>query len=417
MSPLPDPLAKPARIRIESIDAFRGLTIALMIFVIAVGAGNYRDLPQKMSWFGSLPVSTWNHADIGWERFSEEKLAAGLTVEQIEALPEARLKNIGFTITDWVAPFFIFIVGLVIPLSKSRHGRDWWHHVLSRTFKLILAGVLYISLIIGISWWWGILQAIGIAYLMGAAMMKLPRWGRWTAVFAVLGFHMLMSDYTGWWLGFGHSTAPYWRISNPLGDWMKPLTIHCLPWVSISYGAMTMIGVLLGEAVVTGDRKRITRRAGLIAAIFLSLGYLVHRLGFLTGDMTLCFNKPDVSASYAMFSSGLASLFFLGLYYLIDVWRVKKWAWPFVEFGKNALLAYFMQIIMRIFFRALHLEYFFAGQPNEALKSWASVCPTFFTSFLLDKTGYNGMLWGLIWTACLWAIILWCNRRDILWRL
>jgi len=417
MSALPDPLSRPARIRVESIDAFRGLTIALMIFVIAVGAGNYRDLPQKMSWFGSLPVSTWNHADNGWERFYEEKFAAGMTAEQIEALPEAKLKNIGFTVTDWVAPFFIFIVGLVIPLSKSRHGREWWHHVLSRTAKLILAGVLYISLILGLSWWWGILQAIGIAYLMGAAMMKLPRWGRWAAVFAVLGFHALMSEYAGWWLGFGHSTAPYWRISNPLGDWMKPLTIHCLPWVSISYGAMTMIGVLLGEAVVTGDRQRIIRRAILLAGIFLPLGYLVHRLGFITGDMRLCFNKPDVSASYAMFSSGLASLFFLALYYLIDVWRLKKWAWPFVEFGKNALLAYFMQIIMRIFFRALHLEYFFAGQPNDALKSWASVCPAFFSSFLLDKTGYNGMLWGLIWTVCLWIIILWCNRREIIWKL
>ena len=51
-------VAPSSRVRIESIDAFRGLTIALMIFVIAVAAGGYPDLPQRASWFGSLPVST-----------------------------------------------------------------------------------------------------------------------------------------------------------------------------------------------------------------------------------------------------------------------------------------------------------------------------------------------------------------------
>lgn len=418
MSPELSAAAASRRIRVESVDAFRGLTIALMIFVIALGAGNYKNLPQTASWFGSLPVSTWNHAEVGWERFVEEKEAEGLTPQQIALLPEARLKNIGLTICDWVAPFFIFIVGMVIPLSRSRHGREWWHHVLSRTFKLIAAGVLYISLILGLSWWWGILQAIGIAYLMGAASMKLSPRMRWVAIFGVLGLHMILSEYAGWWLGFGHTTAPFWRISQPDGSWMRPLTIHCLPWVSISYGAMTMLGVLLGEALVHGDKKTITRRSLLLAGVFMPLGYIVHKIGFLSGDYTLCFNKPDVSASYAMFTSGLAALLFLGLYYLIDVWKIKKWSWPFVEFGKNALLAYFMQILMRLGFRALHVEPFFAGQPNETLKAWAGLSgSSYWSAFLLDKTGYNGMLWGLIWTACLFLIILYCNRREIYWKL
>jgi len=74
-----------------------------MVFVIAVAAENYRPLPQTMSWFGSLPVSTWNHAEVGWERFVEEKKSAGLTDEQINQLPEAGLKNVGLTATDIVA--------------------------------------------------------------------------------------------------------------------------------------------------------------------------------------------------------------------------------------------------------------------------------------------------------------------------
>ncbi len=406
------------RVRVESVDAFRGLTILLMVFVIAVAAENYRPLPQTMSWFGSLPVSTWNHAEVGWERFVEEKKSAGLTDEQINRLPEAGLKNVGLTATDIVAPFFVFIVGIAIPLSKARRGRAWWSHVLIRTIMLILAGVVYISLILGLSWWWGILQAIGVAYFMGAASMKLSRTGRWVAIFAVLAFHMTMSHCFAWWLRFGDTPEPFWTISQLHGSWAKPFILHCRPWVSISYGVMTMIGVLVGEAVAGGKRTEITRTAIVVGCVFTFAGFALHSAGLYTGATELCFNKPDVTASYAMFTSGVGAFLLLLLYYVIDVGGRTKWAYPLKVFGANALLAYFMQIIMRIFFRALHLEEFFAGQPNDTLKQWASLIPApAWSSFFLDKSGYNGMLWGAIWTLCLWMIVWYCNKREIYWKL
>lgn len=408
----------PPRVRVESVDAFRGLTILLMVFVIAVAAEGYRPLPQTRSWFGSLPVSTWNHAEVGWERFAAEKKAAGLTDEQIQQLPEARLKNVGLTATDLVAPFFVFIVGLAIPLSKGRRGREWWSHVLFRTIMLILAGVVYISLILGISWWWGILQAIGVAYFMGAASMKLRPTGRWIAIAVVLTLHMVMSQYCPWWLRFGDSPEPFFTIARLDGSWTKPLILHCRPWVSISYGAMTMIGVLIGEAVAGGKRTEITRMAALVGVVFTSAGFALHSAGLLAGATEFCFNKPDVTASYAMFSSGVGAFVFLLLYYMIDMKEWKKWAYPLKVFGANALLAYFMQIVMRIFFRALHLEQFFAGQPNDTLKQWASLVnlPAW-SSFFLDRSGYNGVVWGGLWTFCLWLIVRYCNRKNIYWKL
>lgn len=404
---------KPEKKRIESLDAFRGLTIFVMVFVIVVAG--YKNLPQTMSWFGSVPISTWNHADVGWERLKQQKEAEGLTAEQIDQLPEAKLKNIGCTITDLVAPFFVFIVGLCIPLSRSRRGADWWQHVVSRTLMLILAGVLYISLILGLSWWWGILQAIGIAYFMGVASMKLSRKGRWVAIFAILAFHMLMSHHVHWWLHFGETTEPHWRISQPDGNWAKPLIVHCRPWVSISYGVMTMIGVLVGESLLSRDRKTITKYALSIGAVFMVVGYAVHKIGFITDQMGLCFNKPDVTASYAMFTSGVGAWTFLLIYYIMDVWGYRKWASPLTVFGKNALLAYFMQIIMRIFFRALHLEDFFKGR-NDTLVRWAEVFPSLET-LLMTKSGYYGVFWGLLWTFCLWLCVLYCNRKNIYWKL
>jgi predicted acyltransferase len=416
----PEPAVRvtsPRQIRVESIDVFRGLTIALMIFVIAVAAGNYPDLPHQASWFGSLPVSTWNHAEVGWDKFVEEKSAAGWSAEQIQALPEASLRNIGLTVTDLVAPFFVFVVGLVIPLSKAHRGGHWWRHVFSRTAKLILAGVVYISLILGISWWWGILQAIGIAYLMAALSLKLTPRLRWVVLFAVLALHQLMSQYVPWWLQFGHTQEPFWRISQPDGNWARPLTIHCLPWVSISYGAIAMIGVLLGEVVASGRRSLIISKSLLYAALFMALGYGLHRIGFITAQMKWCFNKPDVSASYSLFTSGLAALLFGVLYMLIDGLGVKKWSWPLAEFGKNALLAYFLQIVMRIFFRSLHVEYFFNAAVSEATTAWARLLGQPWSGWLLDKSGYHGVGWGIVWVLCLWTIVHFLNKKNIYWKL
>lgn len=406
----------PVKTRIESIDAFRGITILVMVFVIAVAAAGYKPLPQTMRWMDSLSISTWNHAEVGYEYFQEEKAKEGLTEAQIAALPEHALKNVGCTVTDLVAPFFVFIVGLCIPLSKGKRGREWFRHVLSRSVLLIAAGVLYISLILGLSWWWGILQAIGVSYFMGALSMKLPFRQRVALVFGILGFHMLMSESACFWLHFGESAAPFLTVAEPGGSVWKPLIVHCRPWVSISYGAMTIMGTLLGEAVATKDRAAITRRALAAGAAFTLIGWLIHKAGLITGQTSLCLNKPDVTASYALFTSGLASFFFLGLYYVIDVWGWKKWAAVFNVFGANALLAYFMQILMRIGFRALKLEDFFKVPPNDTLTKWTGLFPSL-SGFLLDKTGYNGMLWGLIWTFCLWSIILYCNKKEIYWKL
>lgn len=411
-------MALPGNERIEAIDVFRGLTIFLMFFVIAIGAGGYRDLPQKASWFGSLPISTWNHADIAWERFVEEKLESGLTHEDILALPEARLKNVGLTITDLVAPFFIFIVGLCLPLSKSKHGKAWWNHVLSRTVKLILLGIFYISLILGISWWWGILQAIGLSYFIAAASLKLSRKGRWIAVFSLLSLHMVMSHYTHWWLAFGDTSEPFFRISTLYGSMARPLRIHCLPWVSVSYGALTIIGVMLGEAVFTKEPKRILSDAFRLGAIFMAIGYAIHKIGLLTGQTGLSFNKPDVTASYSLFTAGLACVVFGFIYWIVDVRKYRYWTFPFKELGLNALLAYFMQILMRIFFRALHLEPFFSGEENEFLLQWASIWSwKGWHAFLLDKSGYNGLFWAFLWSVCLWFCVYAFNKRKIFWKL
>jgi len=353
------------RDRIMSIDAFRGFTVLAMILVIQVAG--YTNLPLTMSWFGSPPVSTFKHAG-----------------DAINAT------GVGLTFTDLVAPFFVFIVGLVLPFSRKRRGKEWWNHVGTRTLLLILLGVLYISLILHISYWWGILQAIGVAYFMGAIAMQLSRRWRWLLVFAIAGFHLFMSHTFHWWLHLGDPNASFLTITNLQGDPLRPLTVHCTPWASISYGMITIVGTLLGESVVTRDKTTIVKKSLIIGGVFCIIGYLLHRFHFPDFAM----NKDAVSASYALMTSGISAWYFLVFYVVIDVWKINKWAWPLIVFGSNALLGYFLQPVVRIFAYALG-----------------------FQPYLTGYSGWTGMLVGLIWTAVLWLVVLWCNKHDIYWKI
>jgi hypothetical protein len=271
---------------------------------------------------------------------------------------------------------------------------------------------------------------------------RLPSPARWLAVF-VAGFGNLLLTETlpmwtmrpeHWPLGtqidsWREIARPFWTLTDPTGSQKRVLTIHCLPWLSISYGVMTMIGVLLGEALLTRNAKKIAMRCLVLAAIFMTLGYGIHRLGFATENWSLCMNKPDVTTSYAFFTSGFGALVFLLFYGIIDVLKIRFWAKPLNVFGVNPLLAYFMMIVLRRALEALGLvgafNRVFPGRPqwdNPLVHNWAvffgQTDPNNSWVFnLFRKSGYHGVLWGLIYTFLLWLIVLWFNRRKIFWKL
>jgi predicted acyltransferase len=450
VSALPQPAGKR---RVESIDAFRGLTILGMIFVIQ--AAGYKHLPPTFPHFGSAPVSEWKHAGEDnhpaewayWEGLDpakqestafrqakvRERASDGTyTVDMLDEnsttqtfsgvrIPYAKRLLSGETViarrlpgksrsdgpmwspaagdvsfsgvgngctfTDLVAPFFVFIVGMCLPLSKKGRAQGWWRHALARTGLLILAGVVYISLILKLSWWWGILQAIGIAYLMGAAAMQFPIAARWVLIVALAAFHAWASRVIPWWVHVGPLEGKAWTIANTGGNPLLPLNVHCTPWASIGYGIITLVGTLLGEKVATRDPRTIIRECLILGVVFTVGGYLWH-------EFQAPMNKDYVSSSYALFTAGQGALWFLAFYLLIDVAGTRGWYWPLAVFGSNALLAYFMQPVVRIFMNALGVLPFFQGH-----------------------SGWAGILWGLVWTLVLWLVVLVFNRRSIYWKL
>lgn len=222
---------------------------------------------------------------------------------------------------------------------------------------------------------------------MGAAFMVFRPLGRWIVVAVIAVIHGWMSWNVSWWLELGDASKPFFTIANTSGDPLRPLTVHCTPWASISYGLITIVGTILGDTLATRDRRKFTLHA-------LAIGIGLSIVGVLLHHFQSPMNKDYVSPAYSIFTSGLGALCFLGFYYVIDVWGLRVWAWPLNVFGANALLAYFMQPVVRIFFQALG-----------------------FWPFLIGKAAWAGMLAGFIWTFVLWVVVLICNKRGIFWKL
>jgi predicted acyltransferase len=130
-----------------SLDAFRGLTVMLMIIVNMQGNGDVA--------YSALSHAEWN----------------------------------GLTFADLVFPWFLFIVGLSVPLALDRaHSGSPWPAVLRRALVLYALGVALSWLIRPVEFdqirWMGVLQRIGFVYLACAAVvLARPRW-RLAAVLA-----------------------------------------------------------------------------------------------------------------------------------------------------------------------------------------------------------------------------------------
>ncbi len=137
-----------------SLDAFRGLTVFLMILVNIQGNGDAA--------FTALKHAEWH----------------------------------GLTFADLVFPWFLFIVGLSVPLALDRmQSGSPWPSILRRGLMLFALGAILSWLIRPVDFdqirWMGVLQRIGIVYLACAAVVLFCQGWKWAAglALALLALH------------------------------------------------------------------------------------------------------------------------------------------------------------------------------------------------------------------------------------
>jgi predicted acyltransferase len=332
--------------RLLSLDFFRGFTIAGMILVNNPG-----------SWSHIYP-------------------------------PLEHAKWHGWTPTDLIFPFFLFIVGVAISLALSgkkerqESKKELYKKIIRRTLLLFglglfLSGFPFFDLsIIRIP---GVLQRIAVCYLI-ATVIFLHGSIKTQATWAV-GFLLVYWAGMEWFpvpdIGAGlyekganfsayiDSLFLQGHMWSQTKTWDPEGLFSTLPAIST-----TLFGVLTGH-LLRSKKEKIEK-----AVIMLIAGNIAIGIG-MAWSHWLPINKNIWTSSYAVFMSGMA-LVVLGIsYYVIDVKGWQKGIKPFRVYGMNAITVF---VLSGVVGRLLYLIKWQSADGVITLKGW--LMQVFFDSWL-----------------------------------
>ncbi|MGE0259121.1 MAG: acyltransferase family protein, partial [Alphaproteobacteria bacterium] len=251
---------------------------------------------------------------------------------------------------------FLFIVGVVIPLSIARlverEGKTAAHwRILQRSAVLILLGLLYYG---GFDNHWpdirllGVLQRIGLCYLFASLLfMHLPLRGLIVSfVVLVVGYWALMTFVPVPGVGAGvfseTGNLAQWVDEQALpgrkmmGELDPEGLLSTLPAIGT-----TLLGVFAGLLLQNpriGPRRKTLWLCGAGIAL-VAAGYL--------WSLQFPIIKSIWTSSYVLVTGGLSAIFLGVFYQIIDVWGYRRWATPFVWVGANAILIYVIEEVVR----------------------------------------------------------------------
>ena len=306
---MPNTTTSTATGRLVSLDVFRGITIAGMVLVNNPG--------------------TWEH--IHW--------------------PLEHAQWHGWTPTDLVFPFFLFIVGVAITLAfgsrveSGRSARDLYLKVVKRTLIIFAIGLFLNAFpYFGLSELRipGVLQRIAVCYFF-ASIIFLNTKIR-TQVAITIGLLLI------YWLIVKLIPAPGFAAGDLTKEGSLPSFIDRVVfgkhvWAqakvydpegllsTIPALATTLIGVLTGHWL-RSKKTAYEKVAGLFVA-----GAICIAVGWAWNSF-FPINKALWTSSYVLFTGGLALQFLALCYWVIDINGYRRWAKPFEIFGVNAIALY-----------------------------------------------------------------------------
>ena len=386
-----DQLTTPAPLkggeRLVSLDVFRGATIVAMILVNNPG-----------TWSAIYPPL--RHAS--WH---------------------------GWTITDLIFPFFLFIVGVAIVLAfEKRLARgvpriDLINRTGSRAailfgFGLLMAAYPIFTVIPELALLphlanlriMGVLQRIALCYFAASLIFLYarPKWQYiWMGILLV-GYWLAMTLIPVPGYGAGMIDSPEANLAAYidrliLGDhlWAGTGGLYDPEGILSTFPAIAsaLIGVWAGR-IILSERLPLERAVELFAwgAILTATGYV--------WDWFFPINKPIWTSLYAVFTGGLA-MTTLGLCYLIiDVRGHKKWTQPFVVYGMNAITVFFLSGIVA---RSLGIIQIPRGDGSISLQRM--IFETFFLSWASEINA--SLAYAITWIVLWYLFLLWMYRKRI----
>ncbi|MDV7137716.1 heparan-alpha-glucosaminide N-acetyltransferase domain-containing protein [Maribacter sp. TH_r10] len=293
--------------RIISVDIFRGLTIVLMILVNTPG--------------------TWSHV----------------------YAPLLHAKWHGYTPTDLVFPFFLFIVGTSIAFAYQNKTASsaTYRKIIVRSLKLIGLGLFLGAFMISFPFikdfesirFPGVLQRIGVVFFFAAILFMNFNWKTLIGIcFTFLvGYWLLMTYVPVEGVASTFDRAPnnlanyldvkIFGTHNYKSDYDPEGFLSTLPSIATS-----LLGIFTGLILTSKREKK--------EMVLLGLGVVMLILGYLW-DIIFPINKALWSSSFVLVTAGWANIFLGLIYYFSDV-RDVKFGSIFKYVGANAITIYFL---------------------------------------------------------------------------
>ena len=383
------PVASSITSRVASIDVFRGLTIAVMIFV------------NELAEVRGLPWWTYH----------------------------AHANQDAMTYVDMVFPFFLFIVGMSMPLSveqrlKRNGSVTWlWLHVFIRSFSLLVLGLILANAEkadparIGMSEnAWALMGLIGAGLYLNVYPKSQPaqRYAKWLRLIGLVAvvvafaiFRRTAHDGSAAWIGFSYPEIlgliafayfaaallyiPMWRRTWAAPLWLVVLvglnvcstaklmrfpgrlSIYEWPFGNGAHVALVMAGVIAAQ-IFFGLRPGVEPRPPARRATLTALAFAFSALaaGWLTAPLGI--SKIRATPAWTLWNIGAAVLVFTLLYWICDRWNKTAWAAPVRPAGANTLLTYLLPDLWYFVLGALgftwleaHFEFGWAGVVKSAL--------------------------------------------------
>jgi predicted acyltransferase len=360
--------------RLVSLDVFRGLTIAGMVLVNNPG--------------------TWS--SIYW--------------------PLQHAQWHGWTPTDLVFPFFLFIVGVSITLAFARRveegavQRALYLKVLKRSAIIFGLGLL-LNLVPNFDFANvripGVLQRIAICYLIASLIFLKTK--------VRTQFLIALALLLVYWLIMTRIAAPGFAAGDlskegSLASYVDRVLLGPHIWrqgkvydpegllSTIPAVATTLFGILTGHWL-RSERTRWDKVAGLFAA-----GAVALVLGWAWNSF-FPINKALWTSSYVLFTTGLGLQLLALCYWLIDIKGYRRWAWPFEVFGVNALALFVGSGLMVKLMGLIRIPN--ADGTRVSSQNWI-----FRNLFLSWATPINASLFYAIAFILLWLFLMWLLYRK-----
>lgn len=373
--------------RLLSVDAFRGMTIVGMILVNNPGDWGAIYAPLR-------------HAE--WH---------------------------GWTPTDLIFPFFLFIVGVAIVLALGRRVAEGTDRraltlkIARRAAVLFALGLFLSGFPFGLfgprsferlleTWRIaGVLQRIAVCYLAASLLFIFCRRATLRAVTVglLVGYWALMTLVPIPGQGApdihtpdGHLAA--WVDQQVLGNhiWSGSKVydpegiLSTLPSI-----ATTLLGIFAGLLLAAPRSESSPDDVPEKIARLFVFGTLLVIVGYVW-NWFFPINKPIWTSSYAVFTAGLAACGLALCTWFFDVLEWRRVARPFTIYGVNAITVFVGSGVV-----ALTLAFVKIG--GKSLQHL--IFSNLFSSWLPPKPASLG--YALTWITCWFLVLLWMDRRGI----